>query len=267
MPILLKLIILAVVQGIAEFLPISFSGHLAILQNFFNIQREETLLVSVVLHAGTLVAILIFYFHEVISLFNKKQWNVLICIVIGTIPAGVLGVLIKLSGVDELVFSSLYIAGIGLIITAIILKFGINRKGGEKSIEDISIKESLLIGFFQAFAIFPGISRSGSTISGALIKGLKSSEAAKFSFLLAIPAIGGAAFVEVLSYFLKLHEHVNTQAMSILYLIIGFLISAVVGYISLKVLIKLLDRNRLSIFAYYCLIVGIAVIVGNFFIH
>ena len=258
---LLKIIILAIVQGVAEFLPISSSGHLAIIQNLFNIHGNETLLVSIVLHAGTLVAILLFYANEIIQLFSSKKWKSIVLIIVGTIPAGIIGVLIKGTGFDDVIFSSMYIPGIGLLITALLLKFGVKKSTGEKEIQDLSIKDSLFVGLFQAFAILPGISRSGSTIAGGLIKKLKSTEAATFSFLLAIPAIAGAVVVEMAAHLIKSTQELPSQIIPNSGLVLGFFISAVIGYFSLKVLISILKKGRLNIFAYYCFILGMIVIV------
>ena len=256
----IKIIILAFVQGVAEFLPISSSGHLAIIQNLLDIHGSETLLVSIILHAGTLIAILIFYAEEIINLFIQKRWKTVILIIIGSVPAGVVGVLIKGTGLDEIIFSNMYIPGIGLLLTGFILKFGVKKNTGNKVIHDLSIKDTLFIGLFQAFAILPGISRSGSTIAGGLIKKLKSTEAAIFSFLLAVPAIAGAVFVEMLSHILKSTQEPSVQVIPSLGLILGFFISAIVGYFSLKILISVLKKDKLSIFSCYCFVLGIVVI-------
>jgi len=258
---LLKIIILAVIQGIAEFLPISSSGHLAIIQNLFDIHGSETLLVSIVLHAGTLVAILVFYAKEIIQLFTQQKWNSIILIIIGSVPAGIIGVLIKGSGLDDIIFTNTYITGIGLLITALLLKFGVKKSTGEKQIQELSIRDSFFIGLFQAFAILPGISRSGSTIAGGLIKKLKSTEAATFSFILAIPAIAGAVFVEMATHVIKSTQELPSQIIPDSGLVLGFFISAVTGYFSLKFLINILKKGKLNIFAYYCFFLGIIVIL------
>ena len=132
------------------------------------------------------------------------------------------------------------------------------RNEGTKEIRDLSFIQTLTIGLFQAFAIFPGISRSGSTIIGSISQKLKRSEAATFSFLLAIPAIGGAAFFEILSYFKKSHP-ISAQ-IPFSTLIIGFIISAVVGFFALKVLLRSLKKGSLKPYAYYCFTLGIIII-------
>ena len=260
----LKIIFLAVVQGITEFLPISSSGHLAILQDLFNIKGNETLLISVVLHAGTLVAILIFYFKEIIQMLTPTKRKAILIIIIGSIPAGIIGVLIKGTRLDDIIFANMLIPGIGLLITAFLLKYGMGKSGGTKVITDLTIKDSLFVGLFQAFAILPGISRAGSTISGSLIKKLKTTEAATFSFLLAVPAIAGATFVEIASHLFKSQEKLH-QVIPNSALVLGFIISIIIGYFSLKVLIHILKRGKLNIFAYYCFFLGITVIAWQLF--
>jgi len=217
--------------------------------------------VSIVLHAGTLIAILVFYSNEIIQLFMQKKWKTFVIIVIGSIPAGIFGILIKGTGLDDVIFSNMLIPGIGLIITAIILRFGVKSSGGTRNIDSLTVKESLYIGLFQAFAIFPGISRSGSTIAGALVKKLKSTEAATFSFLLAIPAIAGAIFVELASHVMKSSLELSSQSIPNSALILGFFISAIIGYFSLKILINILKKDKLNMFAYYCFTLGIIVII------
>jgi undecaprenyl-diphosphatase len=254
-----KIFFLAVLQGITEFLPISSSGHLAICQNLFGINEDSSLLLVVVLHAGTLVAIVIYYFKTLIELLNKEKHKIVILVIIGTIPAGILGVLIKKLGFADAVFSNLFLAGFGLLITASLLKWGMKAKDGEKSIQDLSFKQALIVGLFQAFAIFPGISRAGSTIIGSIIQKLKRSEAATFSFLLAIPAIGGATFLEVTSAILN--PDTIGEKIPISLLVFGFIVSAVVGYFSLKILLRSLKKGSLNIYAYYCFSLGTLVII------
>ncbi|HJO92834.1 MAG TPA: undecaprenyl-diphosphate phosphatase [Victivallales bacterium] len=254
----LKIIILAVIQGITEFLPVSSSGQLAIFGKLLDIQDSETLLITVVLHAGTLLAIIIYYFNVLLSLCLMKNRKIIYLIIIGTIPAVIFGLFLKKSGIADKMFSNLFIPGIGLLITATLLKFGINKKTeGIKEIDQLTFKESLLIGVFQAFAIFPGISRSGSTIIGSLMQKLNRNAAATFCFLLAIPAIGGASFLELLS---ALKDKTTYQAETYGALILGFLISAIVGYFSLKILLNSLKKGNLNPYAYYCYAAGIIAI-------
>jgi undecaprenyl-diphosphatase len=259
MLIVFKIIFLAVLQGITEFLPISSSGHLAICQSILGISEDSSMLLVIVLHAGTLVAIVIFYFRVLIDLLKKENHKIVVLVFIGTIPAGIFGVLIKLTGFADIAFSNLILVGVCLLITASLLKWGMNAEDGEKEIKDLSFKQALIVGVFQAFALFPGISRAGTTIIGSIIQKLKRSEAATFSFLLAIPAIGGAAFVEILSSILKPGSVGEEISLSLLTL--GFVLSGVVGYFSLKILLKSLKKGNLNIYAYYCFSLGAIVIL------
>ena len=257
--ITIKVIFLAVLQGITEFLPISSSGHLAVCQNILGIKDESSVLLAVILHAGTLLAIIIYYFKVLIGLLNKKNHRIILLIIIGTIPAGIFGILIKKAGFVDAIFSNMLIPGIGLLITASLLKWGMNRNEGTNEIKDLSFIQALTVGLFQAFAIFPGISRSGSTIVGSVSQKLKRSEAATFSFLLAIPAIGGAALIEILSYIKNPHS-IGEQFPG-LTLIIGFIISAVVGFFALKILLRSLKKGSLKVYAYYCFALGTIIII------
>lgn len=258
-------LILAVVQGIAEFLPISSSGHLAVLGNLFGFNPDENMALGVVLHAGTLVAILFFYVRELLRFFKPERFHLALMVILGSIPAGVVGVALKKSGLAEEVFSNLLIVGIGFLFTGAMLQFSERRKRKMNDdvaipIEKISVKQAILIGCAQAFAILPGVSRSGSTISAGLLANLKSAACAEFSFLLAIPAIGGAAMLELIDL-LKAQGTEVTGAVPIWMLAAGFCVSAVVGYGALALLMKVLNRGKLAIFSGYLYCVGAAVVI------
>ena len=250
---LLEVCVLAAAQGVAEFLPISSSGHLLVLGNWFGFDAEKSMTLNVVLHAGTLLAILIFYFKKLWSILVDPARRRLIALVIaGSVPAAAVGVGLKVSGLGEVIFSSPYIAALGFAITGFMLFRVFGRKSPERAdalaAEKMSFKQSLLIGCAQAIAITPGISRSGSTISCGVMVNLRKEDAAEFSFLLAIPAIGGAALLEVLDI-IKTPEALSGGELNLL--IAGFIVSAVVGYFSLAGLIALLKKGRLDCFAYY----------------
>ena len=253
----LTTIILAVAQGIAEFLPISSSGHLLVLGCWFGVDVEQNLTLNVVLHAGTLLAILIYYFRKILSILLDHDRRRLIALVIaGSVPAAVVGVFLKLKKLDEVLFSSPWVAAGGFLFTGIMLLsiFGRPWKKNTadarelEAVEKMSFCQALLIGCAQAFAILPGVSRSGSTISCGVLCRLRKADAAEFSFLLAIPAIGGAALLELLDAF-KVSVMPGTG--EILNLSLGFAVAAVSGYISLAVLIKVLQKGKLGWFALY----------------
>ena len=262
---LLLVLILAVAQGIAEFLPISSSGHLLVLGNWFGFDAEKNMTLNVVLHAGTLLAIVVFYFRKLLGILLESGRRRLILLVIaGSVPAAVVGVGLKISGMDNVLFSSPWVAVGGFVITATMLLtvFGVpwkNKLTEDEGIaaEQMSFKQALLIGCSQAIAITPGISRSGSTISVGVLSKLRKADAAEFSFLLAIPAIGGAALLELKE---MLQEGASAYSRSdILLYAAGFAASAVVGYAALAGLLAMLKRGKLGFFACYLYLAAVIV--------
>ena len=259
---ILKVIILGIVQGLTEFLPVSSSGHLVLAAEFLNF-HEEGVAFEVFVHLGTLLSVLIAFRADVIRMVrapfqmafsknDKKEakkylmWD--IYIIIGTIPAGVIGLIFK-SQIED-AFSSILLVIIMLSVTGVILL--LSRYEPRKS-EDLSPLKSILIGTAQAFAILPGISRSGSTIVTGLFLGLDRETSAKFSFLLAIPAILGASFIKILDLL-----SIENNQIPISYLIIGALAAFISGYIAIFWLLKVIKRGKLEWFAFYCFFVVIA---------
>ncbi len=260
----LYVLILAVVQGIAEFLPISSSGHLSVLGTLFHFNPEENLALGIVLHAGTLVAIIVFYFRELLRFLHPERFRLALMVILGSVPAGVIGITLKKCGLDEAIFSNLILVGCGFLVTATLLWWSERRRrhrSGEENatpIEKITPRQAVLIGLAQAVAILPGISRSGSTISAGLFTGVRSAACAEFSFLLAIPAIGGAALLELLDLF---RDGMPLEGMAPWQLGAGFCVSAVVGYGALALLVKMLNRGRLALFSWYLYAVGVGVLL------
>ncbi|MEL7570059.1 MAG: undecaprenyl-diphosphate phosphatase [Eubacteriaceae bacterium] len=269
--------ILGLVQGLTEFLPVSSSGHLAILQSFMNL-KEGALEFTVLLHLGTLIAVFLVYRKAVIGvikaffcmiadLFTEKSLMIkkdkyrayVILLIIGSIPAGIAGVLFN----DKLTeaFTSIILIAFMLIITGALLIIGekIGRKNTLK-IEQIKGKNAFLIGLFQMAALMPGLSRSGTAMVGGLVNGLKKEDAVEFSFLLSMPAVLGACILEAKDIFSL--SSMNTSASAML---IGFLTAVIVGYLSIKLLILVVKKERLRYFAYYCWIVACAVLVKELF--
>lgn len=269
--------ILGLVQGLTEFLPVSSSGHLAIIQNFMNL-KEGALEFTVLLHLGTLIAVFLVYRKAVIGvikalfcmiadLFKEKSLMIkkdkyrayVILLIIGSIPAGIAGVLFN----DKLTeaFTSIILIAFMLIITGALLIIGekIGRKNTLK-IEQLKGKNAFLIGLFQMAALMPGLSRSGTAMVGGLVNGLKKEDAVEFSFLLSMPAVLGACILEAKDIFSL--SSMNTSASAML---IGFLTAVIVGYLSIKLLILVVKKERLRYFAYYCWIVACAVLVKELF--
>lgn len=255
---IVQAIILGIVQGIGEFLPISSSGHLVIVGELLGQitgtsgDNSEKLLLNVTLHAGTLFSILVVYRNEVWKL--RLQPRVCILIVLASIPAAALGILFK--DVFVQVFETPLVAGIALFVTAGLLLAGHRLESNELDYDRLSPGGAFIIGVCQAAALIPGISRSGSTISGGLVLGLKREAAAAFSFLMAIPAIGGAALLEgvdVLTGEIVLKEPAALMA--------GGITAFLVGLITLRWLVALIARGRLYWFAWYCVAAGTATVV------
>ncbi len=248
------ILLLAVVQGITEFLPVSSSGHLVVLSAFIaagNPKHLDVADVNVVLHLGTLLSIVVFYWQRIWRLLGEDR-RVIGLLIIGTLPAVVIGLTIKIF--FEQMIESALLAGLMLPVTGLILLWAMRGMTGKRGYSELTGREALLIGLSQAAAIVPGLSRSGTTISAGLRLGLKPQAAATFSFLLAIPAIAGAGLLTGISLATKTGLTTSWQ-----YLVIGFFVSFVVGLFALRWLINWLERGKLQLFAWWCIPLGIAV--------
>ncbi len=243
--------LLGILQGLTEFLPISSSGHLVILQEWLGFDEPE-LLFDAALHLGTLIAIVVYFRRDLLGILRGLRGeeahrdsarHIVLLIVAGSIPAVVAGLFVALF--LENMFSSTSLVGGTLILTGVVLHSVRHRAlEGGREVEGMTFRDALLIGIAQALAIIPGLSRSGLTISAALLLGVERSTAARFSFLLAIPAILGANALEVV---LQYH-HNDIGALPFL---TGILTSTVVGYLALRILVKALHRGKFHLFSYY----------------
>lgn len=251
----LNSIILGALQGFTEFLPISSSGHLVLGQHILNINLPGNEL-EIVMHMGTLLSILVVFWKDILALLTslslRETQRYVLAIVIGTIPAVVIGLGFK--DFMEAQFDSTLGVGLNLAVTGVVL---LATKYFPLKKNPINLKNSLWIGMAQAFAILPGISRSGMTISMALGLGIKQSEAARFSFLLAIPAIAGAGVLKLIE------DSSPSVALDFLPMLAGFLSSFIVGTLALVWLIRLLKRGKFYWFGFYCLIIGILTLITN----
>ena len=257
--------ILGIVQGITEFLPISSSGHLALLNELFGFEEREIMSLVVVMHAGSLAAIFVIYFRELWKFLTKGRFNLFLMLILATIPAGVVGVLIHHLKWDEKYLSNLLFVGLCFLITGALLRLTgksklVARSEGDDGtpLEKIKWHQALIVGLAQMFAIAPGISRSGSTISAGVLCGIKREAAATFSFLLAIPVIGGAVLVKLLGA-LKKTAAPATDSMGSGPLALGFAVSMVVSFAALAVLIKLVRKGKFHYFSWYMLALGAVV--------
>lgn len=246
----LHIVVLAIVQGITEFLPISSSGHLVVVTQLLG--DEPSTDVNVVLHAGTLLSILVYFRRRIVSVL-RSDWRVIGLLVIGTVPVAVLGLWLRRSG--EGLLESVLLAGFMLIATGLILLATRWFESGGRSYRELRPIGSLLIGVFQALALLPGISRSGATIFGGLLVGLNRRAAATFSFLLAIPALGGASLLQLSDMLSG-----GGRSASIAALIVGCLVAFVVGLAALAWLFRWIETGKLHYFAYWCIPLGAAVV-------
>ena len=264
----LEAVILGVVQGLTEFLPVSSSGHLVLFQNLFGLQEPE-LLFDICLHVGTLVAVLVVFHREILEILTAlvqfpgrlksagsirnllagdESIRMALLIVVGSIPTAVIGLLFK--EITDQLFGSLTIVGCMLLVTGTLLWLTRRIRSSGRPIRDTTLKNALVIGIVQGLAILPGISRSGSTISTALFLGVDRKVAGRYSFLLSIPAIVGALALSLDTP--ELHTTIPIGT-----ILAGSVISAVVGWIALVILLRVVDRGQLHRFAPYCWLVGV----------
>lgn len=248
-------LLLGLIQGLTEFLPISSSGHLVIFGNLLNINNQG-ITFEVFVHFGTLLAIFFAFKDDIISILKKPFQKLTYLIIAGSIPTAIIGLTFK--DIFEEMFSSLLVVGFALIITGILLWVAEMMKNSNKNLLRMRYFDAVLIGIAQAAAITPGISRSGSTIAMSLFLGVERKTAARYSFLLAIPAVLGATLLKLLDLFKE-----PSTMMFVGPYILGTIMATVSGYFAIKVLLKLLEERKLKYFSIYCWAVGILIILTN----
>lgn len=266
-------IIIGIVQGLTEFLPVSSSAHLVFIQNILGV--ESSLAFDTFLHLGTLIAVLWFFRYDIYKMlkswwlsigdilqrrfkegfredpYKRLAWYV----ILATIPVGIVGVLFE-DSIDALFAGALYVPAFFLFVTGTILYLSQRMTSGEINYDTITKKEALFMGLGQACAILPGLSRSGTTIAAGLTIGLDKEFAAKFSFILSIPAIMGA-------FVLQLKDIGTAMDANFLPVFLGFVASIIAGYLAIKWMLDLIQNKSLDIFSYYCWAVAIIVFVGS----
>ena len=265
----IEALILGIIQGLTEYLPVSSSGHLAIGQYLFHVDPDKALDFTIIVHIATVLSTCLILWKEIVWLFKdlfKFKWNdgtkYVVNILISMIPVMIVGLFFK-DKVEAVFGSGLLIVGICLLITAALLAFSYFAKPREK--EHISPLHAFVIGIAQACAVLPGLSRSGSTIATGLLLGNKKEKLAQFSFLMVIPPILGEALLDAKDLFFPSAEEAATIAASAAtptwVLLIGFFAAFVTGCFACKWMINLVKKGKLIWFAVYCAIVGVLAIV------
>ncbi len=266
---IIQSILLGIIQGLTEFLPISSSGHLVIIPKLlgWEIPAQEAFVFDVLVQVATLLAVIAYFRQELNSIirafftglvrraplsdpFSRLGWY----LILATIPAGVIGLTVK--DLVEQAFNSLAAAGIFLLITAGLLLLAERLGNRIRKLDTLNWIDALWIGLFQAAAIFPGVSRSGATMTGAMLRGLERPSSARFSFLMSIPIMLAAG----LSASLDMITMPNALS-SLPVFIPGFVTAAIVGYVSIRWLIGYLAHHSLTVFSFYCTLVGSLAIV------
>ena len=261
----LEALILGIIQGLTEYLPVSSSGHLTIGSALFGIEGEENLAFTIVVHVATVFSTLVILWKEIAWIFKglfKFQMNAetryALNILVSMIPIGIVGVFFK-DTVEAIFGSGLLIVGCMLLLTASLLTFSYYAKPRQK--ENISIRDAFIIGVSQACAVMPGLSRSGTTIATGLLLGNNKAKMAQFSFLMVIPPILGEALLDVV----KMMKGENIAGdIPMLSLVIGFLAAFISGCIACKWMINIVKKGKLIYFAIYCAIAGVVTIACTF---
>ena len=273
-------ILMGILQGIAEFLPISSSGHLALFQHFFSAENyEETqMFFTVLLHLGTLISVFIYYWRDVVdlirefflgvaSLFSKGEGRgtqspppaprLVLLIIVATLP---LFLILPVKDTVEAAMNNATFVSFALLVTGFILYFSDRMARGKKTAKTTTVLDAVLVGFAQALGTLPGISRSGATISAGMLRGFDRTFAVRFSFLMSMPAVLGA---NILS--LKDVIEANAFHMELLPVyLVGTVVAAVVGYFAIRLVNLLANKGKFGAFAWYCWIVGAVSLVAGF---
>lgn len=263
----LHALILGLVQGLTEYLPVSSSGHLTIGQELLGVTGEDNLTFDVAVHVATVLATLVILWKEVVWLVAgvlkmkmNDEMRYAINILVSMIPVGIVGVFFK-DTIEEIFGSGLLIVGICLLITASLLAFSYYYKPKQKA--NIGMKDAFIIGIAQAVAVLPGLSRSGSTIATGMLLGNDKAKLAQFSFLMVIPPILGEALLDVMKA-MKHGADAVAGDISMTALAVGFLAAFVSGCAACQWMVNIVKKGKLIYFAYYCVVIGVLAIVYSF---
>ncbi|MGI6343741.1 MAG: undecaprenyl-diphosphate phosphatase [Bacillota bacterium] len=267
----MEIIILAIIQGLTEFFPVSSSGHLVVAQDLLGISSPGVV-IEVVLHLGTLLSVIFVFWRDIVGLWRgflslltnprgtrpvprevSTYRRLIWLLIVGIIPTAAMGLFLE--PMFDRLFDSVIAVGFALLITGIVLFLISRARAGRRSLERISFVDALVVGLAQGCAITPGLSRSGMTISSALGRGLTRDAATRYSFLLSLPAIAGAAILKFGDIYAAGIEGGLAPV-----LLIGFLVAALAGIVAIKLLIRVLNSSKLQYFAYYVWVLGLVII-------
>lgn len=262
---ILKSIVQGIVQGITEWLPISSTGHIILLNEFWPMNPDFFNLFKVLIQLGSILAVLVLYFHKLNPFSHKKTdiqrkdtWHLWWKVLIASIPAGVIGVLFN-DIIDEKLSTSIIIAATLIIYGVLFLVVeSMNKQPSIRSFDEMDYKTVLFIGVFQMLALIPGTSRSGATIVGALMLGCSRYVAAEFSFFMAIPAMFGASAIKLLKYF---SDGLTLSRLEWGMLLVGMLISFVVSMVVIKFLMSFIKKHDFKPFGYYRIALGVLLLI------
>ena len=269
-------ILMGIIQGVAEFLPISSSGHLALFQTFFGMENveEKYMFFTVLLHFGTFISVCVVYWRDILdmirefflgiaALAGKKDTGVtppparrmVMLIIIATLP---LFVMVLLQDAVNKLFSNSIMVSCALLATGFILFFSDRLAKGHKTARNATLVDALIVGCGQALAVIPGLSRSGTTISVGMLRGFDRSFAVRFSFLMSLPAILGANILEIKD---AVDAGINMEELPMY--IVGVVVAAVVGYFAIRLVKSLSDKGKFGKFAYYCWAMGLGSLIAG----
>ncbi len=268
---MLHVIILGIVQGIAEFLPISSSAHLIIFRDIFNIgtsiPENVTMAFDIALHLGTLLAIAVYFFKDFLNMVIKgftkgpkdNEGKLMWMIIVATIPAAIAGVLFE-EPIENIIRSNYIVIALALIIMGILIYLADKYFKQKKEVKEMTYKDALIIGCSQVFALIPGFSRSGTTIASARTRKVNREDSAKFSFYLSAPVVLGAVVLTLLK-----EGTIDIILANVSIFIIGILVSFIVGLLCISFLLKYLRKNDFKLFMWYRIALGIIVILITLF--
>lgn len=254
-------IIIGIVQGLTEFLPVSSSGHLVLVQRLLGVDDSAILTISVAMHVATLFAVVLFYWKRIWDMIKHPFSKLPVQIVVATIPAVILTLLF--GDAIESTYVNPFVLGPGFIFTGFALIFAEKMGNGRKGLRELKTTDSLIIGSAQGIALMPAVSRSGMTITASLALGLDKGFAADFCFLMSIPPILGGALLDGLDIIKG--ESMALQSVGIANIVVGMIAAGITGFLAIKLMLTAVKKAKLRYFSYYVFALGALIIIGQIF--